>query len=472
MKEIDKLRICLFLKYIDEFGLIKKENKVKFSDVGNTTLKDRDLYSWFNYQFYSNPDAFLMECERYKDVYPNAYSFVCTKHAKISLGSKDDVRVELFMKYINTHNIPTRYKDLRFSEIDSEFCDDSSINSWLQRSLAKNDMAFLDVCGKYKDRYPVGYAKIKLKVDRRSGLDIFKERIRVILRYLNDDTKMINSTLLFCDLGEDVVDNVLVDTWIRAQFLDDFDRFCNECEEYRDIYKIGFSRMNKMLLDYRSSKLNLSFNERFKLFIEYVEKNDIPFTYSKLTFKDIDMKVSDVSKVGAWLALSLNNNYDAFVACLNKYEQEFPVGFLKIKNRCLRYDTASIKLSINQYDKLRAFLKYYDTNPLVNKKDGLRFKDIIPDVNDETIIWTWFIKRLGNDLDKFVRDCSRYKDTYPHAYEQICYWINRNPKRMRTARIRFIEELYRIKGNLEQREEIKISGQKKILTSKMSSEKK
>lgn len=471
MKELDKKRVELFLKYIDKYGLIKKENKVKFSDIANTGLKDRDLYGWFNYQIHSNPDSFLRECEKYKEEYPNAYAFVCTKYAKISLRAKSDIRVELFMEYINAHDIPTRYKDLRFCEISPNFCDDSSINSWLQRSLVKGDMNFLAECKKYEDKYPIGYAKIKLKVDRRAGLDIFKERVKVIVRYLNDETKEINSTLLFCDLGEEVVDNVLVDTWIRAQFLENFSKFVAECTLYKDIYQVGFLRMNKMFTDYQSHKLNLSFAQRFKLFMKYVEENDVPLTSSKLTFKDIDFEVSDVSKVGTWMALSLSTKYDKFVTYLDKYKPEYPLAFVKVKQRCLIYDMASRKLRVNQYDKLRAFLEYYDSNPLVNKKDGLMFKDIIPGVNDETIVWNWFIKRLASDLDKFVRDCSRYQKEYPNAYEQICYWINRNPKRLRTARIRLIEELYKIKANLESSEEFKTSGQKRVLTNKMNSKK-
>ena len=162
----------IFMELMNNEDALKLSDALKFNDIDPNIESDTKIYSWFYQQSYKNIEAFLNECQKYKNIYPMAYQKIISKLEKKQNSLSRTKKIELLLSYIENHDIPSGRSTIRFCNIDSEIKDTAVVGVFVQSNLEYKETLFLSECAKYKEIYPIAYQKIKTKIEKRHTLNI------------------------------------------------------------------------------------------------------------------------------------------------------------------------------------------------------------------------------------------------------------------------------------------------------------
>lgn len=442
MNEIEKMKLKIFLEYINQFDIPHYQCKMKFSDIQEGISPDGIIYCWFHNLLFKDADTFFQECSRYQDVYPKAYQKITVLSKKMSSRLSFFQKVKYFMQYIETHDIPTKNSDIRFCDLGENIQDQSNMGFWLQRVLeGQSDKFRLEIL-KYQAKYPKAYQKMDFKLSRVKLS--FTDRVRHFVDY-TDHLGQLNKdkNLTFYQLNPKVFDIRKVNDWFEYQLRNNLENFSLEIEKYQASYPNAFSLIKERILKIQCS-INLSFSARVVLYLQYLEHSDVLKSKESLTFHDIDASVLDFTKVSSWQEIQLSTNFDRFQQECFKYQTEYPIGYQKIKHRMQVY-RGKVSFEV----KVKLFMQYVNSHPIPIQTASLTFHDIDENIQDYARVGTWFFKHMSNLLPRLIEECSKYQNQYPIAYTAIQDKINHSKARLRKERLLLIEELKRVRDQLE-----------------------
>lgn len=337
-------------------------------------------------------------------------------------------KVEIFMNYIENNNIPSQNSNIKFCDIDNSVKDRSYVGKWIKRQLYSNLAPLKEELEKYKYIYPFAYQKVIKTIEKlpqsQKIAEKTKEKIEIFLKNLENgtlDLPMKTENITFLDLKPNINSKSKVKEWLKNIISKNREEFLKYCNEKKDIYPFAYQKVIDFLPD--TNRVHLDTELRLKLLMIYANKKAIPNKNSKLTFYDIDNKYNDKRKVMTWLYEKLINNQKEINNYLEKYKEEYPLGYCRINNKIIEIKQERTRIQktrqLNLKEKTRIVMKYLETNELPTAKDKTTFKDLIPDVTSRTTIYSWIINNILSDKNKVFKIIEQYKNIYPEACKKI-----------------------------------------------------
>ena len=264
-------------------------------------------------------------------------------------------RIRIYMKYMNHHEISTKTKDLKFSDIEEEGIDDVLVVSWLQREIKKDSSRFLRECFKYKDAYPQAYQKIEQLLIKMNKLS-FEDRTKIFMEYIETE-KVISasSSFRFCDLDNSVQDQTKVGIWLQGILASPkkTTKLQEECSNYKDIYPNAYQKIMNRL-----TNLSLSFEDKVRYFMKYINGHNFSSINTTTTFRNLDSQVNDNANVYFWFQKQLTGNYNNLLAECSKYKAIYPEAYSKLEIRIQRFNNAKKENFLSLEKRVFLCLKY------------------------------------------------------------------------------------------------------------------
>ncbi len=459
----------LFMAYCDEFGFPQHEDKIRFCDIDPSTNDDCKIYSWFYKQ---NLNEFKKEVELYKDIYPKAYA--CLKNRLLGNPKEYKSRLEAFMRYVDDNGWVSERSKVRFCDIDEKSKDTANVGIWYAGLFRAKGELVKKFATQNEKIYPTASQEIISRFEK-TALP-YEERLKLVMQYIEEfDISEIEAGLTFADLGELVSlegksennkDTAKVKKWFERQNRKHQDELKKTCI----LYKERYSKASAWIIDkieklqkYRNQQV-LSFQERTVLYLSYLnqEQNEVVKSDSKLKFSDLpnegltdilDSKgfnfpnledpVFDETLISSWLRKALVENIEELANECLKYKKIYPLGFQKLQRKI---DTFRSRLSTDK--RVSLFMQEVEANGLPIQKSSLRFCDLDPSCKDESVVGTWFAGEICYSRESFIVAFTKYRDTYPCAYEEIKKYINCSSARLANERARLIGTLRSIRDKM------------------------
>lgn len=452
-------RVLYFMWYVYAYGIPGKDDKTKFCDIIDGSNDQTLISSWFVNQLkLSSIERFINEYSKYKNVYFNAYEMVShrirlLKNKRDTIKLDDDGSIEVFMKYINSHDISAIGHHLKFCDISDCSSDSRCVIRWLNYKFHScNKENFLECCFRLKSKYPLAYER--LMGDKRSKKSVnvklaFEDSVRAFMRYVNFyDIPSKSGDLRFCDIDSDFCDVRFVGSWFSYRCQNNLDELIHICSKYKDEYPMAYDKIIKRVY---KLDLNLSLDEKIKIFMGYINFNDIPVSKGDLRFCDI-YNTKDGANIAFWFSANIGRNLNNFMIGCNKYKKQYPVAYEKIITRVellmKKRGDFDKKSCLSYEDRVMFFMKYVDGNGIPTAKSNFRFCDMGGGITDNRIMRGWFIYNLDSNLTSFINEYSKYKDIYPNGYIQVSNYINHSKVSLRKQRLELIGTLTSVRKNM------------------------
>lgn len=445
---IMRLRLDLFMKYINTHDIPNYQEKLKFCDINPSFEFDGDIYSWFHRMIFSNLEQLKKECLIYKDIYPMAYQKVFNLIEKKEIKLSFSERVKYLMEYCETHSIPSGRSKIRFCDLKN-IDDQINIGIWIQGILENQRQKFIEECSLYREIHPNAYQKILKRLERKS-LN-FEDRVKYFMQFINEHPiPTVTNRITFHEMVPQSSDFVFVVDWFSYQLNSNLDGLTQECLKYRFIYPDAYTKISNRFKCYQKLKNNvfLSFEDRVQLYMKYLNSHENIKSVSSLSFKDMDHTVHDSTIIIDWQTKQLHDNEKLFAEECAKYKEVYPIGYQRIQERITKF-----KLRRDNYEllfKLRveSFMSYVENHDIPKYHDSLKFCDLSDEVLDTFSVGIWFIHTLSYRLPKFIGEYSKYKEVYPNAYRKISNRINNSNPRLNKERKELICVLTNIRNQL------------------------
>ena len=273
------------------------------------------------------------------------------------------------------------------------------------------------------------------------------------MRYLETHPGVaMDRTLTFRDICLDAFDNGSVQVWFQKQLAKNYEEFVKECCLYHETYPKAYSKLLKKFqeIEHRRQSAFLSNDQRMQIYLRYLSEKQTEMVKKQdgIRFCDLDNAVSDFVLVSSWVATQLRYHFNEFKAISEKYREVYPVGYQKLENRIVTY-----RSNISYEEKMRLFMRYVDTHPIVKQLDSLRFCDLDEQTLDTSLVGVCFLHSLSVTLSLFIKEYSKYQEIYPVAYQKVSQKINQSGVRLKKSRICLVEELQKVRDSLVKLEE-------------------
>lgn len=400
-----------------------------------------------------NLENFLNEILKYQFIYPEAYQKITLSIAKLKDKRNQEKltfekRVEIFMKYLNTHEIPFTTSKLKFSDIE-KVADNSLIIVWLNSQRQHNLSKLISEYSKYKEIYPKAYQQITSNIKRyietkNKTVLTYEEKVKTFMEYLNNKTLTITTgELKFKDITPNTSDPAIISNWFQNQKQTYLSKFIQECTKYKDIYPEAYQKIITNIYQYNQKKTQekLTFERKTELFMKYISTNEIPSTQHKIKFNDIEPTITNTSLVGYWVDHEKQKNLEKFIQECSKYKDIYPSAYQKIITNINKLLNNRNQQKLSFEERVEAFLKYTNNTKIPHQKSTLRFCELEEGITDTTLTGSWLNKQKQENLLDFIQECSKYKDIYPEAYQKIITELTKYKKRKNEKKLTFEEKI-------------------------------
>ena len=239
---------------------------------------------------------------------------------------------------------------------------------------------------------------------------LFKKQVAVFMKAINEgEVPSFREKVCFSDLDPFIEKklDVNVYTWLHSVLRTNLDLFELECSLYQNIYPKAYSKIMKMI---EQKKVYLSREEKIKLFMEYINNQEVELPHGRSPFRfcDISKETKNTTNVGSWLEKHLQSRAFKFLdECLVDREQ-YPIAYAKIVHRWQQRD--NLKLDDT---RLQLWLKAIEENL---DKETLRFCEIDKSSMDSILVESWLAYKIQGDLDLFLQECEFYKEKFPKGF--------------------------------------------------------
>ena len=452
MNEITENKYLLFFEYVNKNGLPILKEKIRFSNLKENIKEDTNLYNWYATQKIPYKINILLDkCEEFKNKYPIAYELVLKDIDKKLSRLTFIEKTEYLLKYIEKNSIPTGRSTIRFSDAFDEVKDTTNMGIWLQSSIKKSKNKLLISVEKYKNVYKESYNKIMPRILREPNT--YEERVKLFMTYHNKyEYKDISEELTFNDITKELNDNTKIKRWVNIEIFYNEEKFLNECSKSKDIYPKAYTRIKERIIKKNILKDKEYLEKRILIYLNYLENNDLLELTNRTMFKDLSKNSNDDVIVSMWFQGTLTRNQELLEKLLNKYKDNYPIGYEKLIKKLYGYNS---KMSFEE--KVLQLIKYLEIENIPTVKDEIVFKDIKKDSKDTTLVGKWINNAIFLYLQQFINEIEKYKDIYPTGYNKIKNKINKSNASKRRERLLLIEQLKNIKIELEQADTKKLT---------------
>lgn len=329
-------------------------------------------------------------------------------------------RVNLFMEYINQHEIPNYQSQIKFSDIDKNYLNnykDAKIYLWLVRELNRNFNNFYKEIKKYQNDFDNGYYKIMSKIEKKLGRISNEKKMAIVMKYLNQiniDIPTGRDRIRFCDIDKTVYDESYVGVWIQTSLEYKEEEFIENYTQYQKLYPIAYHK-----LEHKINKRDSLFitEQRIRSIILYSSKN---FIKKEDRFCDISDNTNDKIEVWSWIRTKIYQDKKKFLELMEKYCNEYQININDLFHK-MDYDKMiNSKFFLNDKRRLQTLITYLeqgDLSPLHNKK--LSFSDLDETFEDKTKVVSWLVRNIEKGQDEFLKELANFKNIYPNGYQKI-----------------------------------------------------
>ena len=125
--------------------------------------------------------------------------------------------------------------------------------------------------------------------------------------------------------------------WMMDYILANKEQLSRIIEKYQEVYPYA---CRKLLIRFEELEKNrqfltelLPFEEKVKIFMKYIEINNIPSQVSNIKFNNLDKNIKDTTNVGCWLRDQSFKNLYRFYIEISKYKSIYPNAYMKVTNK-------------------------------------------------------------------------------------------------------------------------------------------
>lgn len=427
-------RVTLFLKFLETHDITECK-KLTFNDLDPTSGDFSRVINWFDRQRTNFKVEFLKECKNQSKNHPISY-----KKLMEHLGRSEEYKqkytismedaLEIYMQYINEHDLPGYNSQIRFKDISSTTTVEIKIYSWSFSNVFTTKENVLKIVEKYKSIYPYACQKILSKIEeleiereRNKSKITEEEKIKVLMKFL--ETNAIPneySDSSFYQICSTIKDQTKVGSWIRDRIFRNKEEFLKKCSEYKDIYPTAYKKIearinrNEDVKTARSKIIN--YTRKIEILMEYYDGYNEYSIDENLRFCDLDSTIGDESPIYNWLKRNLSINLEKFNSECQKYKDIYPIAYNKIKTMIERIKTKRSKDEI-EFQKLNILMEYLEENDMPTKKDNITFAELSPSLESNENIIIWLNRKLENASIKFIQEITNRQKTYPTAFEKL-----------------------------------------------------
>ncbi len=201
-------RVEVIIKYLNIHDFPDWKSKMSFQDLEVDCTDDALVISWINRQWNQNIEQLICECNKYQMIYPIGYQKMMMRIEK-NKSLSDQVanylsyeeKMQVYMKYVETHDVLRFTADLRFCDIGDGVKDESNVGHWFIGNLSKNLSKFIETYSQYQTIYPNAYQKISFVINNSStrlkkNRLLFLEQLKVIRNSLEQSSNQVSSLKL------------------------------------------------------------------------------------------------------------------------------------------------------------------------------------------------------------------------------------------------------------------------------------
>lgn len=170
----------------------------------------------------------------------------------------------------------------------------------------------------------------------------------------------------------------------------------------------------------------------FSYLIKYLEENELPTPNNKIKFKDIGYPCE--TTLYSFLNAKLHNYYLALENECLLYKDKYPKAYQKLKTKIEKRKTF-----LHQNQKTEIFMRYIENNDIPSSRSTIYFYQIEPTTKNNSNVGVWLQEQIAHNVQKLLKECSKYKNQYPKAYEKICLRLAKKLKiNIHTTRLEVI----------------------------------
>lgn len=438
-------KVEIFIQYVDKMGIPNYKCETRFSDFKKDIKSDSKIYNWWIKNNRMQKNTKLRECiEEFKEKYPKSVEIIKRALTKDKKSKKNitlfQERTKILMKYIETNDIPSGRCLLKFNEIDPQTQDNIIAGIWLQDTIANYYNGLLEEIKKYETILPNAFEKMMKKLSRKAMS--IEERLEIAIKYLNYHNLLDEKNITFEDLKPNCNDQTQLKGWLYG-----FRRFPQlleniQLEKYKTLYPIGYKKFLNII-----SSTKLSEEERIKIIMNYLSKNDKITINQVQRFCDLDSTYNDEKTVRDWISQKIKTDPEGFIAKVLSCQEANSIAYQKLKKIINEIRKRQEKLMLTYEKQVELFMKYVNTHDIPISKNTLRFCDIDSEELSEGIVGHWFIAQISKDLPKLIQEYSKYQEIYPEAYQKVNEAINNRKRSLEKERILLTFTLKRILVN-------------------------
>lgn len=353
-------------------------------------------------------------------------------------------RVELFMKYCNEFGFPKYTDGIRFCDISLDIVDRGVLYSWFFRELTNLHDLEIEI-EKYRIMYPIAYLDITNRLFVRSKKISSESRIKYFMQYIEENEWLSErASVRFCDIDSSAYDTTNVGIWFVNYFKKNRENVRLIASKYQTEYPKAFQKIVARL-----EKVTLSFEERFKYVMFYLDEFHVNSIEKGITFSDLSElvsfganaeKISDLTEVNGWFKFFLREHLDLLEKTCVAYSETCPYAYLWMMNKIHSRKLYQTRQVLSFEERVCLYLSYLNLEPnqvvssvgelqfmnLVSKEkiDVEKFPNLAGPITDTTLVSSWQKRVFFEKREIFIKECMKYKDIYPLGVQKIQDRIN------------------------------------------------
>lgn len=349
------LAIEAFVKYLEDNDILSLQGKITFGDIGYDEKKDVMVCNWFRNCLKNNKELFYSICNSYRNVYPEAirkldeyYKRSMKKAGSLSLSSLE--RIEIYMDCIENDRVKIT-KDTTFVDIDSSCQDKNGVINFVKRFRYMYPDEFLRMIEEERHKYPKAYAALISSYEYALKYNILSQEKKLViyLRYIESNPfPSYNEKIKFRDIEVNIVDDTNIYSWSMAHVFVNYENILEIVDKYGEDYPIAckkiIKKMKEIIINREAIKSRISKEDKFRLFMRYINEYDVPTQGCGLRFCDIDFEVDDETEVAIWMRDRRNREEENFILSCAKYKDIYPLGYEKLMRKISELKRANYKI--------------------------------------------------------------------------------------------------------------------------------
>ena len=333
-----------FINYVENHDIPRRGNNIRWCDIDSKLDSEEQVYSWFKSKLKKGKiSLFLARIDNYKSTNPSAYKKVLykLKFAINAMKQKSEARrLVMFLNYIKKHDIPERFSNVRWIDLDKSCDDDSLVSTWFSSNIQDGKFElFMEQVEKYAKKESLVYQKInntvKLNGQKRSSFTDFN-KVAVFMKYIENNPVPVDySSIKWCDIYKRTINDGVVCFWVRYNLKPSLiDSFFVEIKKYKKRYPKAYDKMEKIILRLKDKRTNDYTERKMEAFFKYIDKKAIPKGSSNICWSDISSDIVSDGKVGSWFMTNLSKDkihnlaYEAM-----HYSKIYPAAYKKVESR-------------------------------------------------------------------------------------------------------------------------------------------